>query len=300
MKSRPQTLVVISYYDRRPINPLNNLLESMREFDAGIEYSICVVVNRTTNKELKLSFNEKPLSILYRKNTGMNIGAWDHAWRSKPEFDSFLFLQDECYITKNNWLAEFKTKANERSVGLVGESMNKNWDHSWLELRKLQKDVKLREHEQNGVEINRVDLYQQFLADQNIPVGATGRHLRSLIWFATKETLESIDGFPIGKNYGECIAAEIGVSKKVEAAGLQIVQVRDNSFHFIRHIEWNQASTGSEFIHNSNSVSSQVQSKKEINDLPQSFIKKAWNNLVIMINNRVQNNIKQFIGRKDS
>lgn len=300
MESRPQTLVVISYYDRRPIDPLNNLLESMCEYDAGAEYSICVVVNRTTNKELKLSFKEKPLSILYRNNTGMNIGAWDHAWRSKQEFDSFLFLQDECYITKNNWLSEFKYKASQQSVGLVGESLNKNWDRSWKDLKKIQKDVRLREHELNGVNINRVDLYLQFLTDQNIQAGTTGRHLRSLIWFANKDVLDKIDGFPVGNNYGECIAAEIGVSKKVEAVGLQIAQVRDNPFYFIRHLEWNQNSPGSEFTHKLNSDSAQLTSKHEVNDPSHSLKKITWHTILKLINDRIQLDIKHLIGRKDT
>jgi hypothetical protein len=64
--------------------------------------------------------------------------------------------------------------------------------------------------------------------------------------------LSEIGGFPIGRNYAECIAAEIGVSKLVESRGLSVQQVDDDEpFRFIRHEEWNQDSTGAPYTHSS-------------------------------------------------
>jgi hypothetical protein len=79
---------------------------------------------------------------------------------------------------------------------------------------------------------------------QGISPGKNGRHLRSLIWFMPRDVLVNIDGFIIGRNYGECIAAEIGTSKKVEALGMTVQQANEDEFSYIRHSEYNQDKPG--------------------------------------------------------
>jgi hypothetical protein len=77
-----------------------------------------------------------------------------------------------------------------------------------------------------------------------------GRHLRSVVWFVSADVLKAIDGFLIGRNYGECIGAEIATSKKVEALGLGIAQANEQEeFFYIRHLEYNQDSPGSPYTH---------------------------------------------------
>ena len=56
--------------------------------------------------------------------------------------------------------------------------------------------------------------------------------------------LEQIGGFPLGANYGECIAAEIGVSRSVVAHGMGLGMVGPAPFHVFRHHEWNQDTPG--------------------------------------------------------
>src|SRR5690606_31973330 len=101
----------------------------------------------------------------------------------------------------------------------------------------------------DGGPAERVDSYLDFMRRNNIDPGETGRHLRSLIWFASRDTLEAIDGFPIGVNYGECIAAEIAVSRKVEALGGKVEQVAEEPFCFFRHLEFNRDYPGAPFTH---------------------------------------------------
>ncbi len=51
--------------------------------------------------------------------------------------------------------------------------------------------------------------------------------------------LEKIDGFTLGNSYGEAIASEIAISKKVQEAGYQIQIIKPNQcFYYISHPQW--------------------------------------------------------------
>lgn len=244
-----KTLVVISYYDRRPINNLLELTESLHQYPAGEEFDVCVIVNRTKNELISIP-QLSSTAIHYRHNVGMNIGAWDHGWRICSGYKSYLFLQDECYVIRDNWLARYQAVLERPNVGMVGESLNRLWDKPWRELRKLFANIILPEHQIEAKCVNRVDFYLEFLKAHGVDPRVGGRHLRSVVWFLSAEVLQAIDGFLIGRNYGECIAAEIAASKKVEALGLAVVQANEQEeFFYIRHLEYNQDSPGSPYAH---------------------------------------------------
>lgn len=247
MNKKKSVLVVVSYYDRRPLHNLLQLLASMEKHDALERFSVCVVVNRTSERTIALPSTPFPCRVLYRKNFGMNIGAWDYGWRTNPGHFAYLFLQDECYVVQEEWLRAFRDKLLESRFGLLAESMNSAWDRPWPELRHEQENIILPEHEIEGKTINRVDFYLNFLRKYSIPPGNTGQHARSLVWFLKGHTLRKIDGFPNGTSYGECIAAEIAVSKKVRSVGLQVGQVDGQPFRYIRHMEWNQDYPGAPY-----------------------------------------------------
>ena len=138
--------------------------------------------------------------------------------------------------------------AKERlDVGLFAESVNTAWNKDWQGIREREKNTVMPEHEKDGRQINRVDLYLDFFESQGIDPGVSGRHARALVWFISGDMLQKIDGFPMGRNYGECIAAEIGVSKKIESLGYQVEQFSKYAFSFIRHFEWNQDFAGGEY-----------------------------------------------------
>lgn len=266
-----KTLVVISYYDRRPIHNLVELVSTLRKYSAGEEYDICIVVNRT--KDEKLSVRElSSIPTHYRHNLGMNIGAWDYGWRVEPGYKNYLFLQDECYVIRDNWLKAYRAALECSDVGMIGESLNLLWNRSWPDLRALFKNVILPEHLVNGRAVNRVDFYLDYLKTNGVNPGETGTHLRSVVWFFSADVLKSIDGFLIGRNYGECIAAEIATSKKVEALGLKFVQANDKEeFFYIRHLEYNQDSPGCPYAHETKYVD-----YASIRRLLESKDKKLW------------------------
>ena len=297
MYTKPETLVIISYYDRRPIDNLNALLNSMQKYDSGSDYSICIVVNRTSDKKINVTSDSNNLSILYRNNTGMNIGAWDHGWRTNQDYNDYLFLQDECYINRNGWISSYQDATKDSAIGLIGESINENWDHTWDSLHKKQQGIKLPEHELNGNQANRVDVYLKFMNDHNIPSGTTGRHLRSLIWYAKSHVLRTIDGFPIGSNYGECIASEISVSKKIESKGFVVTQVNKNPFYFIRHLEWNKDNVDSGYTHKPILIAQKNALKIENNNLKNLINASSWTFIMKLVKNKLKHDFKNIIRR---
>jgi hypothetical protein len=108
----------------------------------------------------------------------------------------------------------------------------------WESLRRSGFNVLSPEHSINQVPVPRVDFYLHCMEAWGIEPGKTGRHLRSLIWFVPGDIMAKLGGFPQGDNKGECIAAEIGVSRKIEQLGHSFRQIREVPFSYIYHTEW--------------------------------------------------------------
>ena len=113
-----------------------------------------------------------------------------------------------------------------------------HWNRPWSEIVEHSVCGPLPGHELDGRPVAPIEMYQSVFRRWGIDPGPKGDHLQSLIWAARREILERIDGFPIGVTYGEAIAAEIAVSKKVQALGLRTVQVAWRPFTYIQHREW--------------------------------------------------------------
>jgi len=227
-------MVIICYYDERSIDDLLALIASIDDYDPGYPIEITIVVNQNKQRCIDVSSTKYKTNILYRQNQGMNIGAWDYGWRQFKDFDCFIFLQDECRIICNGWVLDYIRALENPQVGLVGESINQRWNRSWSDLQSdsasnlVSSDMKAR-----------AETYLSFMQRNAISSGSNARHLRSLVWAFKKSTLDAINGFPLGENYEECIAAEIAVSKKVEVLGMDIAQIDPQQpFSRIVHTEW--------------------------------------------------------------
>lgn len=241
--------VVVSYYDRRPVEPLVVLLDSLERSGTPVKPITTIVVNSTGDRRLPGPIAARVDNVVYRPNVGMNIGAWDEGWRRHPEAECFLFLQDECYAVVDDWRERYLAALDAPQVGLVGESINPSWDRPWSALRDSVGRHSLPEHLLGGRPANRVDVYLDFMRRNGIDPGESGRHLRSLAWACRGDRLAAIGGFPAGANYGECIAAEIGVSRAFAALGGTVECVGPLPFSVFRHREWNQDSAGGAFTH---------------------------------------------------
>ncbi len=238
-------LVVISFYEPRPLYSLAELVHALSHSPAGEEFDIVLIVNRTTSGALDFPFSTDPIkSIVSRRNQGMNIGAWDHGWRKFPEYTGYLFLQDECELKSEFWLKPFVDAARIRGAGLIGESWNGGWDRSWDEIRQVVAGQNMPEHDLSGRPANRVDLYLEYMSRHRVDPGQKAGHLRSLVWFAHQKTLIDMSGFLSGNNYGECIASEIAATKKIESLGLSAIQVDAKPFRYFGHREWRQRPDG--------------------------------------------------------
>ncbi len=233
-----RVLVVVSYYDARPIDDLERLLVALRTTPAGWPFDLRVVVNRDRDRPLALAERHPAVEFLERPNEGYNIGAWEHGWRSAGTYDGYLFLQHECTLEGEGWLAPFVQRAAEPGVGLVGERLNPAWDAPWAEIETRYAGHSLPGHQIDGRPAERLPTYAHFFARQGIDRGARGDHLQTLVLFATRATLEAIGGFPVGRDYGEAIAAEIAISKRVQAHGLRICEVGDRPFRHVSHPQW--------------------------------------------------------------
>lgn len=241
--------VVVSFYDRRPLEPLRQLLDSLDQFDAGLPARRILVVNATGGQSLPHDVRNRFDVVVERPNTGMNIGAWDAGWRAHQGHSHYLFLQDECLAVREGWMRAVVDRIDS-GAGIVGESLNRNWDRPWDELRDRMKGPPMPEHLIEGVPSgDRVAVYLHHIRRFGVDPGASGVHLRSLVWGLSGAMLEALGGFPQGSNYGECIAAEIGVSRAVVAQGGRIEELGPVPFHWFRHQEWNQDVPGGPFTH---------------------------------------------------
>lgn len=233
---KARLLVVVSYYNARPDSNLRELLASMESSGAGIDFDVCLVINREPGEATEFAFAQ--LQYLHsRENTGMNIGAWDLGWRKHPDYPYYLFLQDECRIVSQGWGKAFVEAMQPAGVGLVTESMNRRWDRPWKDLERKRKG-RMGLWERANRRMGDARFYQAFMRRQGIDPGVTGRHARALVWGVPGPVMRKIGGFPIGSSYAECIASEIAVSRKIEAVGYRIVKLRKKPFSFIRHLEW--------------------------------------------------------------
>ncbi|MEO7938319.1 MAG: hypothetical protein ABIR55_06820, partial [Burkholderiaceae bacterium] len=158
-------------------------------------------------------------------------------------------VQDDCLVARDGWLKAALDALADPDTGLVGESLNTGWAKPWPVLREAQGRDTLPEHTLDGKPANRVDVYLTAMQRYGIEPGDTGRHLRSLVWGVRGEVLEQLNGFPIGSDYGTCIAAEIGTSRAVEALGLGLQEIGPTPFHYIRHRDWNQDAAGGVWTH---------------------------------------------------
>lgn len=231
-------LIVISHYNARPAGDLVALLDSIHSVPSGWPYHVRVVVNQEVLTPLDLPKKFDKVDVFYRQNTGYNIGAWDFGWRISPEYQSYLFLQEECRVVHEEWLKSFVEKASLPSNGLVGECLSVDWDLPWETLAEVTKDHRFTEHLVDGKAAGRVPCYLDFFQRHGIDPGPKGDHIQSLILFIRRQVLQAIHGFPVGTNFGESIAAEIGISKKVQALGLKICQVKEEPFSYIQHPQW--------------------------------------------------------------
>jgi hypothetical protein len=227
-------LIVVSYYAKRTREHLDALLSQLEAHG----HDTLIVTNSDSARAGQLSRESRNRWSFERPNVGMNIGAWAAGWCALPTYEYYLFLQDECRIERDDFLEAYIAALNQPRVGLVGETINPKWAQPWAGLLNGPLDTVEPEHEIDGRSTSRVRTYLHYLGTWGIEPGSTATHLRSLVWFTRRGVIEEIGGFPAGRNRGECIAAEIAVSRAIEQRGYRVMQASDEPFTYISHAEW--------------------------------------------------------------
>lgn len=225
--------IIISYYSAREPDSLNQLLNDLSRYQKNILVSI--------NHDADCQFKNINLDVphIFNKNVGMNIGAWHHGYKHDTSDDLYIFLQDECFLKNHDFLnAVIKKFESDCALVMLGETINKKWAHSWNTLSRSSLNSLENDHYVDGHRSPRVQCYTNAMLGWNINPGDTGEHLRSLVWVLPGKIMRQLGGFPIGRNRGECIAAEIGVSRKIMSLGYKFDQIAPIPFSYFGHCEW--------------------------------------------------------------
>lgn len=226
-------LIVISFYQDRTPEYLYRLLNCLLPY----KDDILVVMNEASGRAALSGLGD--ITLLSNPNIGMNIGAWDRGFREFPDKDLYIFLQDECFLKQKGFLeAIVKRFESDKSLGMLGESLNLKWKNSWSSLRQSGFNCLAEDHFIDGIPARRVDCYLEQMKSWGIAPGNSGTHLRSLVWSFPGEVLRRLGGFPLGKNRGECIAAEIAVARAVVSLGYKFDQISEVPFYYFGHSEW--------------------------------------------------------------
>jgi hypothetical protein len=225
--------IIISYYAARPKEPLLRLLTELRNFMP----SIILIVNSDGPDQGLWQHNS--LRIIKNANVGMNIGAWNRGFLAESDADFYLFLQDECYVRRRDFIETIVSRFRaEKDLGMLGETVNKKWNQPWSAIAKSPLNTMDPDHFIGDLPAKRVETYLNAMSIWGIEPGSTGTHLRSLVWAFPGNVMRELGGFPIGRNKGECIAAEIAVSRKILSLGYRFDQIAKKPFFLFGHSEW--------------------------------------------------------------
>ena len=229
-----RTLVVVSHYMARPKDDLQALLSQLQV----VTSDVLVVINDDAHHGPAEWVKNMPVSCLKRENTGMNIGGWNEGYKQKPDFDHYIFLQDECMVKDNAFLEAYVDRLANPEIGLIGECLNPRWNVPWDVIANNSLFNFPIQITSNAPPIMSINFYKYCLSSWGVAEGPTGKHLRALVWAISKVNLKKIENFPLGRIHQECIAAEIAVSKKIEQLSLCVEQCSNLPFKFIEHKEW--------------------------------------------------------------
>lgn len=214
-----EALVVVCFYDARPVGPLLDLLRQLRAVPAGASFDVRVVVNSVSGTPLALPEEFAGVEVMMRPNQGFNIGAWQAAWQAGPAYPFYLFLQDECVILREGWLRAFIDCAARPHSGFIGEweVLNFTWrrlDRGWAQIGQS---------------------FEMLRRDAGVPAGIAPLYLQTVVIGARREVLERSGGFVTGEDKATAVAGEILSSVRLRSLGYSNRQVGFYPFTQVGH-----------------------------------------------------------------
>src|SRR5258705_12136595 len=127
--SSDRTLLVLSHYAGRPLKRLTRLIKTLKRLTTDI---VVVVNHDNALTESAERFQSVPL--IRRANTGMNIGGWGAAYKFYPNYDFYIFMQDECEVIREDFVNAYQSELSKDNVGMTGEVINPKWNIEWTKL----------------------------------------------------------------------------------------------------------------------------------------------------------------------
>ena len=234
-------LIIISYYNARPSNQLESLIDQIYSIDAGMQFEILIVVNREVDRNLCLEKHNSNIRTIYRKNEGFNIGAWDYGWKNRDkDYCAYLFLQDDCIVYRHGWLKSLVQAARH---GLSGERLIDdalNWDESqkFYEAFYRKRGTKNPDFDSESGFLHTPYSIRKYLESRNIEIHKTMKHLQSLVICAGSKVMEDMGGFETGSTYRDAVASEVAISQKALSLGYRVRQGGLRPFENILHPQW--------------------------------------------------------------
>jgi hypothetical protein len=212
-------LVVVCYYDARPVEPLLDLLRQMWTVPAGATFDVLVVVNSVTGTALALPEEFGDVEVRIRANQGFNIGAWQAAWQEAPAYPFYLFLQDECVLLREDWLRAFIDCAARPQSGFIGEweVLNFTWrrlNRGWAQIGKS---------------------FEVLRREAGVPAGIAPLYLQTVVIGVRREVLMRSGGFITGEDKATAVAGEILSSVRLRSLGYSNRQVGFFPFTRVGH-----------------------------------------------------------------
>lgn len=230
---RNSLCVVVSHYNARPKTDLLKLLYQIKEQASRSVHlfttKLIVVVNCAKDEKLSLPNDLGDITVVYRENTGFNIGSWDAGWRNHPQHTHYLFLQDECEIVNSNCFLSYWALLESNPGVLYGESLF--FYYGWRRFR--------REY---------IDAYNSILRlskEYGIDLGLNPNHLQTLALAASNEVMSAMDGFIYSSDKVDAIATEVLISRKALSKKISLRQFSWRPFEYVGHPQWSDIRTKS-------------------------------------------------------
>jgi hypothetical protein len=226
--------IVISHYNARPKHELIHLLKQLQSQvdsnEPNLELKLLIVVNDVTGVRLDLPNDFAEVEVMYRENSGFNIGSWECGWRQYQEYDYFIFLQDESKLVNPNAVKAYVALLENNPNTLYGESLffHRGW-------KKFLKSWPAEQHFE----------FSAFANQKGIKLGASASHLQTLILAASCRLLRSVDGFILSSDKIEAVATEVLFSRKVVSKGFSIRQSAWYPFTYFGHEQWDEVRVNS-------------------------------------------------------
>lgn len=223
--TRPETLVIVNYYDARPIDTLYELVDQLKKCKYRQYFDILIVVNSVDLESDQEKCLNTGVEFCIRENTGLNLGAWQHGWQEREGYRYYIFLQDDCKILKDKWYSRYITLLADRKNGYIGESYQRH--RTWERIRKQWEDV--------------YSDYVKLSEKLGIPLSYSPSHIQTVAMGCRHQVLKETGGFVIGASKSAAVAGEILTSVRAVHLGYRNRQTALSSFSFISHPQWQRS-----------------------------------------------------------